>query len=187
MPADAAITIRTAVPEDAPGLATMHSASWAHAYKGIIPDEHLAAQTPERRLTQWQPMLAKVQAEPETQTVFVGVDAAGGVQGFVHGGVERVKDTPWQGEIYALYLHPTNWRRALGSRLVGHMAAWLAARGHGTMRLWVLEQNPARGFYERIGGRLLTDTNEVAFGAVKLQHWSYGWDDVAALAARLPR
>jgi ribosomal protein S18 acetylase RimI-like enzyme len=183
----ARLHIRTASVEDAQALAEVHVASWNHNYRGILPDETLAGATLEKRLAQWQRLLASLPDVPDRETVFVGVESSGLIRGFVHGGKEREADTPFDAEIYAIYLHPEAQRHGLGTRLCGHMAAWFAAHGYKTLRLWVLEKNPARAFYERLGGRLLSEFHDDVYAGVTVRHLSYGWDDAAALAQRLPR
>jgi diphthamide synthase (EF-2-diphthine--ammonia ligase) len=43
--------------------------------------------------------------------------------------------------------------------------------------LWVLEANPTRAFYERMGGRLL-DAQQISHGAVEV---AYGWSQIERL------
>jgi hypothetical protein len=54
------------------------------------------------------------------------------------------------------------------------------------MYVWVLKDNPSRGFYERMGGRPLT-TAEIEIGGKTLTEVSYGWEDLSAAAEHLPQ
>ena len=187
--ADAAVTfrIRPAEVADAQALAEVHVASWNHSYRGILPDETLAGMTLEKRLAQWQRLLPAAAEAPDREIVLVAEDAVGRMYGFVHGGKEREAEAPFHAEVYAIYLHPEAQRQGLGTRFLGHMAEWFAAHGHTTFRLWVLEKNPSRAFYERLGGRLLAEFYDDTYAGQIIRHVSYGWDDAAALAQCLPR
>ena len=46
------LTVRPAIPEDAPAIARVHVASWRETYAGIVPDEFLASLKVERREVQ---------------------------------------------------------------------------------------------------------------------------------------
>ncbi len=186
-PLPPAFTIRTARLEDAQQIAETHVASWAQAYRGILPGGVLVRQTVEQRRAQWSSMIPALRLHPDRQTLLVGVDAAGTVRGFIHGGVERTAGTAWDAEVYAIYLHPAAQGHGLGARLLGHLAEWLAGSGHRNVRLWMLEGNPAAAFYARLGGTLQAETQPIYFDGQPYRHLSYGWDDLAALSARLPR
>jgi GNAT superfamily N-acetyltransferase len=179
--------VRPALPEDAPRIAAVHVASWIDAYRGILPPEVLQQQSVERRRAQWAALIPALRLAPGRQALLVGTDPAACVQGFIHGGVEREAGAPYDAEVYALYLHPSAQRRGLGARLLGHLCEWLQGLGHRTLRLWMLEGNPAEGFYRRVGGRLLPETQQLYFAEKPFRHLAFGWDDLAALAARLPR
>jgi len=61
----------------------------------------------------------------------------------------------WEGRagLYVEDLYVSEWarRRNVGRRLLGEVAAIAEARGYRRVDLSVLDWNPARGFYERIG------------------------------------
>jgi hypothetical protein len=47
--------------------------------------------------------------------------------------------------------------------------------------VWVLHDNPARYFYERLGGSYVADREEDLWG-VRVRQAAYGWPDLAAAA-----
>jgi hypothetical protein len=53
------VSIRTARVEDAPNIAIIHVHSWRAAYRGIVPDEFLAAISLEKREENWRLELTK--------------------------------------------------------------------------------------------------------------------------------
>ena len=57
----------------------------------------------------------------------------------------------YDGELYAIYLLGEHQGRGIGRRFVELVVAWLREQGHESMRVWVLEGNPAQRFYERHG------------------------------------
>lgn len=56
--------------------------------------------------------------------------------------------------------------------------------GHAAMLVWALAGNPARGFYEALGGQLVA-TKTVALGGVGLEEVAYGWTDLMAFARHI--
>jgi hypothetical protein len=63
----------------------------------------------------------------------------------------------------------------IGSRLFRTVAEHLQHAGH----VWVLEENPSRGFCEQMGGNRLA-TAERELEGKPLKEVSYGWPDLAA-------
>jgi len=138
--------IRRASIDDAPEIAAVHIASWRAIYRGHMPDSVLDALDIERRTIQWRERLAlpyvdcTVAEEPP-------------VVGFCSLAPCRDPDSaPSMGEITAIYLCPTHWRRGLGRDLVAAALARSRERGYRTLSLWVLRENQrARSFYEAVG------------------------------------
>jgi len=59
----------------------------------------------------------------------------------------------------------------------------LAARGRKGLSLWVLaENNEARGFYERLRGRVTGERSDRVAGVV-LTEVAYGWTDLRLLTS----
>ena len=66
--------IRLAHIDDAEGLARVHVDSWRVAYKGIVPDEHLASLSYEKRAGRWRESLSNADS---ASFVYVAQDADG--------------------------------------------------------------------------------------------------------------
>ena len=90
---------------------------------------------------------------------------------------QRSGDSDYSGELYALYVLPGQQRKGVGRRLVEAVTERLVQSGHDSMSVWVLEQNPARGFYVALGGRQL-GTKDVQIGTQTLVEVAYGWSDI---------
>ena len=86
------------------------------------------------------------------------------------------------GEIYTLYLLDAYQRCGIGRRLLSASAEDMAAAGFSSMCVWVLAANPAREFYERLGGVELS-TRDIGFAGRRLDEVCYVWPDLRRLEA----
>ncbi len=170
--------IREATSDDAHGLARVHVDTWRATYAGIVPAEHLARLSYERGEQQWRER-SLATGQPDRFT-FVAEDAAGQVAGFSSGGAERSGDAAYRGEVYALYVLPAQQRQGLGRALLQASARRLLEHGFASLLIWVLAENPARGFYERLGGQRLRE-QAIEIGGADLREVAYGWPDVRSL------
>ena len=104
----------------------------------------------------------------------------GSVVGFASGGREREADSGFDAELYAIYLLEQHQGRGLGRRLVERIVDGLRQHGHRSMRVWVLENNPAEAFYQRLGGKR-GEVKVLQIGGQDYNEIAYGWkslDDV---------
>jgi GNAT superfamily N-acetyltransferase len=172
------MNVRPARVQDAPGIARVHVDSWRATYPGIVPDIVLARLNYGDRERWWHNILSN----PEnTSVVFVAVDDAGKIIGFASGGSTQEPVSGYDAELYAIYLYGDAQGQGLGRRLVHSIAQTLADRGYKSMVVWVLADNPARGFYEWLGGTYVTEKEIMIGGEKPLQEVAYGWPDVRAL------
>ena len=170
--------IRPARPDDVPAIAKVHVDSWRTTYKDILPKSYLNDLSYDARETMWEESFG----EASTSFLIVAEDQ-GKVVGFSAGGRAR-QDTPeakgYSGELYAVYTLETYQRRGLGRRLVAAVAEELIGRGLDTMITWVIEDNAACRFYERLGGDLL-GSKTVEIADMSLRAVAYGWADSSIL------
>ncbi len=139
------VTVRRAVAGDAAGMAAVHVASWETTYEGILPERFLAVRTEAVRRAFWEDVLT---AAEEGVCVFVACGEDGRVCGFASGGPVREAVAGKTRELYSIYLLEEAQGMGLGRALAERVMAEL-----GAVVVWVLEANPACGFYERLGGR----------------------------------
>lgn len=173
-------TIRRAALEDAAGIAKVHVDTWRTAYTGLVPDEVLANMTYEQREDMWRNILTNWS---HANFVYVAA-AADQIVGFVSGGKLREDKPGYTGELYAIYLLQNTQGQGLGRRLVEALASALIEQGHTTMLLWVFRDNPpARGFYEALGGQVVSDKT-FELGGKEFVEVSYGWQDIRPLVAK---
>ena len=168
--------VRPARAVDAAVIARIHVDTWRTAYKGLIPDAHLASLSYEKRERLWGGILAT----PAKTTVLIAENGRGEAVGFVSGGEERGGHAVYKGELYGLYVLDAWQGRGVGRQLVRALTTQLMRQGFDTMLLWVLEKNPSTAFYERLGGKVVA-RKTVDIGE-SLEELAYGWDDLRPLA-----
>ena len=170
------MTIREATPEDASGIARVHVESWRTTYPGIMPQEHLDALSVADRQQIWAETLRP--HSTTGTTVYVAETESGEIIGFVAGGPEKAGDSDYRSEVYGLYLLQSQQGRGLGRRLVQTFARRMSQEGHRTLLIWVNVHNPARRFYEALGGvHARTGSREIR--GITYDDAGYGWDEAA--------
>ena len=169
-----AVQIRPAALADVPGIASVHVRGWQATYPGLLPDAEIECHTVANRITSWQRMLLAPGAQAN---IWVAV-RADVVIGFASGGAFRVESPGAEGEsaghvdgeLNALYLLADAHGQGIGRQLFDASARALQAAGFPGMRCWVLEGNPAVGFYEHLGGVRVATKSYAALGATVPQH-----------------
>jgi GNAT superfamily N-acetyltransferase len=169
--------IRKAVPADAEAVFRVRVQSWQCSYAGILPAKFLADLGSEDRLREWQ---ADRNNLNHNKVTYVAEDENGQIVGFAIGGPERNNDPIFQGELYAIYLLEQNQHQGIGSRLVQAVSSDLERDGYPSMLIWALSANPARSFYEKLGGELV-DQKEIEIGGAYYTEVAYGWRDIRPL------
>jgi GNAT superfamily N-acetyltransferase len=177
------VEIRAACPSDAAGIAGVHVDSWRTTYRGIVPDDFLAALSYEQRERMWRGILSPASG---SSFVYVAEGPSGQIVGFASGGPVRDLAPDYSGELYAVYLLQDRQRHGLGRRLIGAVVRRLIQAGMTSLLVWVLADNPARKFYEALGGQYVYD-RRVSIGNARLVEVAYGWRDARILAAGMPR
>ncbi len=140
--------VRVAALRDAEGMARVSVDTWNLTYGGILPGDYLARM----RRTAHETQRRRMMSSPDTVHFVAEEPATGETVGFANAGPARGGLAGATAEIYELYVQNGFQRRGLGRKLLGAAGAWLAARGHQGMIVWVLAVNPNRTFYERLGG-----------------------------------
>ncbi len=164
--------LRPARVADATGIAAVHVAAWRSAYAGLLPADHLARMSAVRSAAQFHAGIAAGRG------VLVA-EVQGRVVGFCSVGRPRRPGLA-DGEVETLYVLD-DWRDlGLGRALLQAGAKHLAGQGCGSLFLWVLQDNPSRWFYERLGGKpVQRSTTQVA--GKPFQQLAYVWDPIARL------
>jgi GNAT superfamily N-acetyltransferase len=137
---------RDAAVEDALAIARVWVAAWQGAYAGLMPAEYLAGLDAEAALPAF---------ERSFRASVLVLEQDGNIVGFTAYGASRDPAArPETGEVMAINLHPSCWRRGLGRELLRETEQRLSRRGFLDATLWVLHGNArARQFYEALGWR----------------------------------
>ncbi len=160
--------IRPAHFGDEETLARVYVDTWKRTYRGLLRQSFLDALNYQDTTIQWVRTL-----EHQDTTVFLAQDETQHVTGFVTAGREGTGRAGFSAEVYTLYVLPSAQRCGAGRRLLRAAADSLSSGGHRSLIIWVLDGNPAAGFYRRMGGvqvackstQLAGDTyGEIAFG-----------------------
>jgi GNAT superfamily N-acetyltransferase len=168
------ITIRAATPDDANAIAHVHVESWKSTYTGIVPEAYLAGLDEVLRSKLWHEFLTG-------GALVLVAELDGTVAGFTHAGANREELEACDAELYSIYLLRELQRRGTGKAMLEAIAGTLVERGFGSMGVWVLERNPSRSFYEKMGAHLAT-TKVIDIGGAKLMEARYVWNDLKGLA-----
>lgn len=141
--------IRKAEPKDAKGISAVHIDSWKTTYSGIVPQDYLDQLNYREREQQWQKNLS-------ASTVYLAETDDGQVIGFSTGGKERTGNYGAAvGEVYAIYILEQYQRRGVGRKLLEPILDHLHQQGIDEMIVLALEENPACGFYQNLGGKAI--------------------------------
>jgi ribosomal protein S18 acetylase RimI-like enzyme len=170
--------IRPARVTDAAGIAAVHVAAWRSAYPGMLPDRTLTHLSPDQQELYYSRLIRT------DHIVHVAVAGAEDplpprVIGFVTASPVR-QGSIADGEIETLYVLDDFREQGVGRALMRAAARDLAARGCGSLFVWVLSQNPSRWFYERMGGVRAVE-GMVRVGGETQPQTAFVWDPIERL------
>ncbi len=177
------ITIRPAAYEDAKSLGVVHDQAWREAYWGVLPDAAVLDETADERGQAWKARLSRVASDMEAldEGVFVAEADDDLVVGFSWSGPTRGSGSPWEGEIYMLYVLQDLQGVGIGRGLFARALAHLMERGFFEVGVWALEANTrGRAFYESMGGKMVAKGVEIVRGG-RADVVGYAWDDAEAI------
>jgi len=172
------VKMRRAGADDSPGLASVQVDSYRAAYAGLLPEEYLAHFSYEEQEQEWRDWLP---SHPD-DILLVAENDGGEVVGYALGRPGLAKIAGYESELLALHVRRLWQRMGIGRQLVSVLAGQLKRQGCTSLMLWVLRGNPARAFYEKLGGQLIGEQaitlDERGTTAVEV---AYGWRDIQCL------
>ena len=157
-----AITVREATVAEARGIARVLVDGWQTTYAGILQATFLASFDYDRHEVGTRELLKHLPSS--SAAMFVAVEENGVVVGVASVREAEAGPRDFSAELDALYVLPSAQRRNIGRRLFRSAVRWLRDRGHASMFLWVLRDNPYRRFYDRLGGEMLNEYKQEEFG-----------------------
>lgn len=164
--------IRPASIADVQAIARVDVETWRTTYAGILPDDVLVDMSPRQRSAFWSRFVAKHPGD-----LIVAVDSRNQVLGFGSCGTQRDLALPTGGEIFSIYVHPDHQGQGIGRQLLLSLFFRLVQSGHTACVLWVLDRNPSRFFYERLGGRIVA-RQRLSYGGREVGANAYAWADL---------
>lgn len=162
------ISIRPALLRDAPHLARTHEETWRSTYQGIIPHLSLSRMIARHNGLWWE------------RAIFKGVpilvlDYNGETVAYTTFGPSRMRGSPFDGEIYELYVRPEFQGVGFGGKLFRAARTRLEERRLHGLVIWALADNDmACAFYLQLGGQPLSEGIE-RFGEVTLRKIAFAW------------
>jgi GNAT superfamily N-acetyltransferase len=172
------LTIRKARPSDAESVARVYVDSWRDTYPLILPNKLLANMSLEGQSARWRNAIAMAAREG----VYVAEDEKGGIVGMTSLGRARDSGLGYDAEIYTLYVDPLLTGRGIGRALLSGAFAALVERGHTRCVIWAHAKNPARFFYEAMGGKLIAERTTSMAGS-PVPEIAFGWPKLALAEA----
>lgn len=179
----AEIRIREATAMDAAAMARIHVETWRSAYAGVLPQAYLVRLSVAERTAAWREAIGRGR---EGHVLVAEPKGGGPAVGFGSCGSARDRRFGLGGEVYTLYVDLDWQNRGIGRRLLTALFEELGARGATGALIWVLAANPARYFYEAMGGEWLSEGQE-SVGGVALPTLAYAWPDLQGWLARRQR
>jgi GNAT superfamily N-acetyltransferase len=168
------IRLRPAKAGDARAIARIHVETWRTTYPGMLPDKTLIDMTVDSKARSWRHALERPDV---VGAVLVAELPEDGVVGFASAGHNRHANLPFAGEVHTLYVMPDWQNQGIGRQLLAGCFEALRGHGYASAVVWVLADNPARFFYERMGGRRAGERDETLWGAL-LHQIAYGWSAI---------
>ncbi|MCL2517627.1 MAG: GNAT family N-acetyltransferase [Oscillospiraceae bacterium] len=140
------ITIRLAIPADAPDMAEVHMRSWEVAYNGFIPADYIREKNAGRPAL-WQRIITE---ENTTQYVIQSDNKTVGIMCVALPQDDDVGEELY--ELHGLYLHPDYFRQGIGT-VAMEFALNIARNLNKTqMTVWVFSDNTnSINFYKKCG------------------------------------
>ena len=140
------ITVRLAVPADAPDMAEIHMRSWEAAYKDIVPEEYIREKNAGRP-AMWQKSLAE--GRFSHRVIQLNGKTVGNM--CVAPPQDDDLDEAYY-ELHGIYLHPDYYRQGIGTQAIKVAFDIARSLDKKAMTVWVFAENAnSIRFYETCG------------------------------------
>jgi GNAT superfamily N-acetyltransferase len=152
------VRIRPANREDCQNLGEVIVAATRSAFDGRVPEQCLSELPISTSVANWKRAFDSGAFDLGDQVLLVSETDPDGVVAFVLAGgytaeifPDRSISAAYPSEITSLHVAPSWQNQGLGRSLIGAAADWLIARHAKSLAVRVLEPNPNRAFYARLG------------------------------------
>lgn len=169
--------LRAANQSDIPAIASLHAASWRHAYRGALSDAYLAGDIEADRTVTWthrlkSPVVGQFVTVAEENEKVIGFACAFSDSDPIYGAL-----------LDNIHVSLSKQRQGIGSRLLRQVANWCAANASDQgLYLWVIQSNvTAQHFYETLGAKNVGTDVWVPPGGGAVPRFRYAWEYAHAL------
>lgn len=167
------MNIRSATLNDIEGIARVYLESWKTTYKNIISDKYLSSLTLEEKVKSWT-WIFDHSNHGERLLVLEDDDR---IVGFISGGKNRDKSFDYGAEIYAFYLLREVQGKGWGRQLFNKFIEEMKLQNYDSSMVWVLKDNPATHFYQKLGGAYVTEAED-RIGEETFIEIALGWKGI---------
>ncbi|MGP4060297.1 GNAT family N-acetyltransferase [Halobacillus sp. H74] len=168
------MNIRRAVSEDASQVAKVHVDVWRTTYENIIPNEYLRQLSYDKRERLWRKNIRELD-------VYVAQNYHGNIVGFSTGSHNyRNRYNEYDGELSSIYILEAYQERGIGKKLLKAVVSRFKSLNIISMIVLVLEENPAKHFYESFGAKQIDSVQVKGYGG-ELTELVYGWKDIHSI------
>jgi GNAT superfamily N-acetyltransferase len=146
----AQVTVRPARLDEAQALSDTAIAAWRQGFRGVVP-----ADVDPRRPWRTERIAERLRGDTRDGSQLLAAELDSEICGLVLIGPYREGGLPRrEGEIIALYVHPSRWRQGVGTALVDEGLERLTRWGYEEVVVWTLAELPRNlAFYEALGFR----------------------------------
>jgi L-amino acid N-acyltransferase YncA len=163
--------IRNAIFNDIPRLAEIHVRAWQAAYAEILPADYLSSLSIEKATLKWSNWIKN----PKPGQFHLVAEKEGHrVIGFASGGPEKTRSPRNWGELSAIYVQSGYQKQGFGTALFLSVVESFTHQGFKGMISWMLVENPAGGFYQKLGGKQKGSKEEI-IGGMENKMIAYQW------------
>jgi ribosomal protein S18 acetylase RimI-like enzyme len=168
------VNIRKARPSDAEAIARIYIEAWQDTYPALLPSRLLLTMTQEGQTQRWRNAITIAARE----TVYVAEDKKASIVAMTSFGRSRDSGFSFDSEIYTLYVDPLLTGLGFGRALLRGAFGALSKQRHESCIIWAHAKNPARFFYEAVGGKLVAERTTNLMG-IPVAEIAFGWRDLA--------
>jgi len=168
------IAVRRARESDSAEMGRIYVDAWQDTYPGLLPDRGLLAMSPGRHAAHWAQVVSKQTAK---EAFLVATHESYGVIGLASAGPSKTRDLPFGAEVFTLYVDPNHQRLGAGRLLLENLFGAMRQAGQRSALIWALDGNPARTFYENLGGAEIARRTRITFGEPH-EEIAFGWPDL---------
>ncbi|MGR2827390.1 GNAT family N-acetyltransferase [Acinetobacter sp. 1124_18A] len=158
--------IRIATFKDALFIAEVHVQCWKETYTGMLKQEILD----ELKVLDKEQLWKEIAKSPDHK-LFIYIEN-GIVKGFLDGYLNPENNIA---EIFAFYLLEEIQRQGIGQELFQKFHQCALNQGYAFIRLEVFNKNPSRLFYEKMGAKIIGETELPEFG-FEITELLYQWE-----------